>query len=101
MILAAVRRGLEVPDSDLPRPRSTPRPRVPGIVRRRAEALKAWRTRVAQTLGLEPGVLLPQRVIDRLAAEPPEERAGLAAVEGVRGWRVDMFGDDLVKALRV
>jgi ribonuclease D len=90
-----------VPDDELPRPRSTPRPRVPGVVRRRTEDLRAWRARVAQTLGLEPGVLLPQRVIDRLAADAPADRAALAAVEGVRGWRVDLFGDDLLKALRV
>ncbi len=101
MILAAVRRGLELPEVHLPRPRATPRPRVPGVVRRRAEALRVWRARVAQTVGLEPGVVLPQRVIDRLAAAPPEDRAGLAAVEGVRDWRAALFGDDLLKALRV
>jgi ribonuclease D len=101
MILDAVRRGLAVPDDALPRPRSTPRPRVPGVVRRRSEALRAWRAKAAVGLGLEPGVLLPQRVIDRLATEAPGDAAALAAVEGVRRWRVEQFGDELLKALRV
>jgi ribonuclease D len=101
MILAAVQRGLSAPEDALPRPRSSPRPRVPAVVRRRNEALRAWRSRAAPGFGLEPGVLLPQRVIDRLAVEAPADAAALAAVEGVRRWRVELFGDELLKALRV
>jgi hypothetical protein len=40
-------------------------------------------------------------VIDRLATEAPADVAALAAVDGVRRWRAEHFGDDLLKALRV
>ena len=100
-ILEAARRGLAVPEAELPRLPSNPRPRLPAVVRRRSEALRAWRAKAGPAFGLEPGVLLAQRVIDRLAADPPQDLAALAAVEGVRSWRADLFGRELLEALRV
>src|SRR5207237_785047 len=52
-----------------------------------------------ETLALDPGVLFPQRLIDRLAADPPRDLAALEQVDGVRRWRVEVFGPDLLKAL--
>jgi ribonuclease D len=98
-ILEAVARGEAVPDDALPVRRPAPRPNVPAVVRRRAEALRVWRGLAAKELGLDPGVLFPQRLIDRLAAEPPAGRRALEQVEGVRRWRVELFADALLKAL--
>jgi ribonuclease D len=98
-ILEAVARGEAVPEAELPSRRSVPRPHVPAAVRRRAEALRVWRSRAALHLGLDPGVLLPQRIIDRLAGEPPRDLSELQQVEGVRRWRVQLFGVELLKAL--
>jgi ribonuclease D len=98
-ILDAVARGEAVPEAELPTRRSVPRPHVPAATRHRAEALRLWRGRAAGEVGLDPGVLLPQRVIDRLAAEPPRDLAEMAQVEGVRRWRVTLFGPDLLEAL--
>jgi ribonuclease D len=98
-ILEAVARGEAVPEAELPSRRTVPRPHVPAVVRHRAEALRVWRGRAAHDLGLDPGVLLPQRVIDRLAGEPPRDLAELEQVEGVRRWRVKLFGPDLLTAL--
>lgn len=98
-ILAAIRRGQEVAEDDFPvRPR-TARPRVPAAVRRRADALRAWRAGAAQQLGLEPGFLLPQRLIDRLAAAPPGDVEALAATDGVRRWRAAVIGAEIVHVL--
>jgi len=98
-ILAAVARAESLPDSELPVRSRRPRPSVPAPVRRRAEALRMWRNAACQQLGLEPGLVLPQRLIDRLAAEPPRDLAGLAGVDGLRRWRADLFGADLLKVL--
>src|SRR5216683_2047771 len=87
-------RGLGLPDADLPAYRPTPRPHVPAAQRRRGEALREWRTKASKEIGLEPGVLFPQRLIDRLAAAPPTDLAALRQVEGVRDWRVGLFGAD-------
>ena len=98
-ILEAVARGEAMPEDALPVRQPAPRPNVPAAVRRRAEALRAWRGLAAKELGLDPGVLFPQRLIDRLAAEPPAGRRALEQVEGVRRWRAELFGDALLKAL--
>ncbi|HKA64071.1 MAG TPA: ribonuclease D [Methylomirabilota bacterium] len=98
-ILEAVARGLALPEADLPAYRPAPRPHVPAAVRRRADALRVWRTQASKEVGLDPGVLFPQRLIDRLAASPPGDLAALRQVEGVRDWRVGLFGPALLTAL--
>lgn len=98
-ILEAVARGLAVPEAELPRYRPAPRPHLPAAVRRRAEALRVWRAKASKEIGLEPGVLFPQRLIDRLAAAPPADLAALRRVEGVHGWRVGLLGPAVLETL--
>jgi ribonuclease D len=98
-ILDAVARGESLAADELPVRRPAPRPVFSAAVRRRAEALRAWRAKAAQDIALDPGVLFPQRVIDRLAADPPRDLAGLEQIEGVRRWRTKLFGGDLLNVL--
>ena len=98
-ILAAVERGLAVADSDLPVRRPAPRPRASGAVQRRSEALRAWRVEAAKLVELDAGVIFPQRLIDRLAHDPPRDLDALARVEGVGRWRAELFGAELLRRL--
>jgi ribonuclease D len=66
----------------------------------RVDRLKAWRAGAATKVALDPGVLLPQRLIERIAIDAPVDRATLAAVPGIRRWRVDAFGDGILSAAR-
>ena len=98
-ILAAIERGEAVPEADLPIPSRHPRPPVvPAPVRRRAEALRAWRAAAATRLDLDPGVLLPGRLIDLIAAVPRLDRDALERIDGLRHWRVREFGAELIAA---
>ena len=98
-LLAAVRRAEDLPEAELPRVARPPRPAVPDEVLLRVERLKAWRARKAAELLVEASVVLPQRLIDRLAEAAPADGAALAAVEGLRRWRADAFGADLLAAV--
>lgn len=98
-ILAAVERGLTVPDAELPVRRPNPRPRVSGAVQRRSEALRAWRLEAAKLVELDGGVIFPQRLIDRLAHDPPGDLDALARVEGIGRWRAELFGAELLRRL--
>ena len=60
-ILAAVKRGLELPDRDLPRVERGPRRAYDAAFDARLERLKAARNRLATELDLQPGVLCPER----------------------------------------
>jgi ribonuclease D len=98
-ILAAVERGMAVPDAELPVRRPNPRPRPSGAVQRRSEALRLWRVEAAKRVELDAGVIFPQRLIDRLAQDPPRDLDALARVEGVGRWRAELFGTELLGRL--
>src|SRR5439155_79328 len=70
-LAAAVERALVLPDADLPQWPHRPRPRIPGVVSRRVEALRKWRSGATERIGLEPGVLLPNRIIGQIAEGAP------------------------------
>src|SRR6266852_2673044 len=99
VIVAAVERGLALPESELPVRRNRPRPVISGAVQRRREVLRIWRVEASKQVGLDPGVIFPQRLIDRLSADPPTDVEALARVEGVGRWRAELFGVDLLRRL--
>ena len=98
-LLAAVGRAEGLQEGELPRVARAPRPVVSDAVRLRADRLKAWRARKAAELDVDVSVVLPQRLIDRLAEAAPEDAAGLAAIGGLRRWRAEAFGTDLLAAV--
>ncbi len=98
-ILGAVRRARELPDADLPALTRAVRPVVSDVALRRIERLKAWRIRKGQELGLDGSVVLPQRLIERLADTAPADASGLGRVEGLRRWRIAAFGTELLAAV--
>jgi len=99
-LLAAVGRALELPESDLPRlAPAPPRPVVSEPVRKRIESLRKWRTAAAARLAVDVSVVLPQRLLERLAQAGPRDVEGLGQIEGLRRWRVEAFGPELIAAL--
>ena len=53
----------------------------------------------SQELKIDVSVVLPQRLIDRLAAAGPRDEMGLTRIEGLRRWRLEAFGGELLAAL--
>ena len=94
--LDAIARGRTLDESALPVLKKYPRPPGNPAAARRAEALKLWRTEAAERFGLDPGVLLPNRVISAIADAGPRDVGALATLEGMRRWRVEAFGAELV-----
>jgi ribonuclease D len=98
-LLAAVERGMAVEEADIPAVPRHPRPVIPGAMSRRIDTLRRWRAGIVERFGLEPGVLLPNRLITAIAAAAPRTLDELAAIEGVRRWRVETLGRELLAAL--
>lgn len=98
-LLGAVARGMTLREPDWPRLERRPRPITPAVVSRRIERLRKWRASATERAGLEAGVLLPNRLIGAIAEAGPRSVDELAAVEGVRRWRADAFGAEIVAAL--
>jgi ribonuclease D len=100
VLVAAIARGMALPADQVPRlPPPPPKPVVSEAVRRRAVALKAWRVEEARRLGVDVSVVLPQRLLDRVADAAPGSLDELARIEGLRRWRVAALGASLIAAL--
>lgn len=90
------------PDEEVegyPRFRGGPRERPEPEAEERLARLKEVRNRRAKALEIDRGTLLPNHVLEALADSPPEDLAGLAAMEGVQDWRVEALGRELLQAL--
>ena len=95
---AAVQRGLELPEGQLPRfPRSKGEPN-PGIKTRIAQ-LKKWREQLSTELELATGLLAPNWLLERIAEQRPDSMEQLAAVPGIRRWQLSVWGTALLRKL--
>jgi ribonuclease D len=98
-LLQALRRAEARSPGDLPPLPRRRRPSPSEAERRKLDGLKAWRATEAKRLELDVSVVLPQRLIDRVVEEEPQDLQALSAIEGLRQWRVQEFGRTLLAAL--
>lgn len=97
-LLAAVKRGLELPQENLPSfPRGKGEPN-PGI-KARISSLKQWREGYSRQLNLATGLIAPNWLLERIAEQVPTTVEVLAAIPGIRRWQVGLWGKDLLKQL--
>jgi ribonuclease D len=100
-ILEAVRGAWALPEEALPRLAAAPRPVVSEVTRRRIDALRTWRAAEAARLAVDVSVVLPQRLLERVAEVALRSASDLEAVEGLRRWRREAFGEALVRVAGV
>jgi ribonuclease D len=98
-ILAAIHRGLEIPERDLPRVERAPRRVHDAAFDARLERLKTARNRLAAELDLQPGVLCPNGTLEAIAKANPGTLEGLALLPELRRWQLREVGGELLKAL--
>ena len=97
-ILAAIARGLALPDRDLPRVERQQR-RVPDpAFEARVEALKRRRNALAEELQLAPGVLCPNGTLEAIARAEPSTLADMATIPELRRWQIKVLGPALLEA---
>jgi ribonuclease D len=99
-ILAAIRRGLELPESELPRLERTPRRQSDPACEARLERLKAARNRLAVRFDLPPGILCPNGTLEAIARANPTDPSQLGAIPELRRWQLRELGGELVEALK-
>lgn len=99
-VLAAVARGLAVPDAQLPRfPKSARWEKDPEFDDK-VGRLKAVRDAAAARLELDPGVLGSRERLESVARLVPQSVDDLEAIPELRRWQVAEMGEAFVKALR-
>ena len=91
-VLAAVQRGVHVPDAQLPRfPRAARWDRDPDLDDRVAR-LKRVRDEAAARLDLDPGLLCSRERLEAIARRKPQTLEELREVPGIRAWQVAELG---------
>jgi ribonuclease D len=99
-IMAAVRRGLEVPEDQLPRWPRGQRFERDVELEARVEALKDARNHRAAELELDPGFVMSRNLLEEVGKARPRTLEQLSAVEGVRRWQVEAVGEALLSVLK-
>lgn len=98
-ILAAVERGVAVPDAELPRfPRSPRWERDPDFDAR-VSALKSARDAASERLAIDPGVLCARDRLEAVARRNPATVDEVAEVPELRKWQVAELAESFVAAL--
>ena len=98
-ILAAVERGLATPEGSLPRFPRGAKKEVLDRVKERLKNLKSWRERRSLELGLDPGVLAPNWLLEAVADTESAAIEELNAIAGMREWQKQVFAEDLSRIL--
>jgi ribonuclease D len=98
-IVAAVIRGMEVPEAELP---SFPRGQRWNKDRDfddRVARLKAVRDAAATRLELDPGVLCSRERLENVARSGAGTVEDLASVPDLRRWQIEEMGEGFIRAL--
>lgn len=98
-IMSAISAALALPEDQLPRfPRQRKDEPADGA-KDRLKRLKGWRECRSRELGLEPGVVAPNWLLEGVADANPATVAALDGIAGMREWQKGLYGNELVEVL--
>jgi ribonuclease D len=98
-VLDAVKRGLAVPEAQLPKfPRSARWDKDPDFDAK-VSKLKAVRDEAAKRLELDPGVLCSRERMETIARAMPRTTEELGVIPGLRKWQIGEMGNQFIAAL--
>jgi ribonuclease D len=93
-----IQRAMAISDKDLPLHRREPKPGLSSPIRNRVKALKEWRDRRAENLGIEAGTLINNSLINALAVQNPRSINEMEEIPGLKKWLQDHFGLEILAA---
>ena len=98
-IVAAIRRGMEAPEAELPKFPRGQRWNKDRDFDDRVGRLKAVRDAAATSLELDPGVLCSRERLENVARSGAKTINDLASVPDLRRWQIEEMGDGFLRAL--
>ncbi len=94
-LVEAVRRGMNLPDTDLPSYLRHKTESNPGT-KARLGRLKQWREGYSRQIGLATGIIAPNWLLERIAENNPADMEGLSSLQGIRQWQLNLWGKELL-----
>ncbi len=98
-IQKAVNRGLNAAPLELPAKEGGGSWRLNRSAEKRLARLKEWRNRFAHDLRLDPGVMIPNAVMESVAVANPRDLAELIGTGLLKRWQLQLFGEALLQIL--
>lgn len=99
-LLAAVKRGLAVPEGELPHFPPSQRWERDLELEALSERLRQMRNRMAKELNLDPGFLMSRAVLEEVGRHNPKNLNELEEVPEVRRWQVEALGEQIMDVLK-
>jgi ribonuclease D len=100
VISRAINKALAVPEDCLLKYPYRSTPRVKPSARKRIGQLKQWRDDKAKILQLNPAMICNKMLLSIIAHENPKTTAELRMIEEIKDWQFQIFGDELLNALK-
>ncbi len=66
---------------------------------KKVKALKKTREKLSLSMGIEPGFLLNNALIDSIAVKTPKNLEALLKIKNIRHWQVENIGNDIIATL--
>lgn len=98
-ILAVISQAMALPEEELPRFPRQRRDEPTDGAKERLKRIKSWRQEQSRRLGLEPGVLAPNWLLEAAADANADSMAALDDIEGMRTWQKNLYGSQLLAEL--
>ena len=100
VILASVAKAAQTPHDKLlvyPRPKKI---EATDGSKERLKHLKIWRDIFSRSIQLDPGIIAPNWLLERIADANPRTVDNLATIPDMRQWQQKLYGAELVTAIR-
>lgn len=96
-ILEAAARGLALPADELPHYPPPQRFVKDRLKEERVQRLKHWREKKAAELGIEPGILANNSLLEAIADGAGRGMEGMAAIPAMKQWQKEAFAEEVLK----
>ncbi len=98
-VLAAVTRGRKAEHGPIPKPEPSGRRRMDRRTERVVTRMKRWRAERAASLGLDPGVLCPNAVLEAIAWKASSDPEEIRSLPELKGWFAREFGAEIANVM--
>jgi ribonuclease D len=99
-LLRAIEQGARTPPPPPPTPAARPEQALDSTTLRRFEALRHWRTRVAEERGVTPDVVFTNETLLAIAQRGPQSEDDLLTIPAIGPWKAQHYGPELLATLR-
>ncbi len=98
-LLQAIEKGMELPAAELPEYPRTERPLRDPEAERLMLELKQWRKEQAASLGMDPGIVINNALLEQISRQPPSSLDDLQSFSAMKAWQREVLGAGLLKAV--